>query len=168
MKIVLVGFMGSGKTTLGKRLASRLKHPFIDLDTEIEKKSNKSVPQIFAEDGEAVFRGVERDTLKEMLKKDEYVLATGGGAPCFADNMALINKIAGSIYLKITPEILASRLMSSKTERPLIKGKTSGELIAYIQTKLQEREVFYNQAKHIISGLNLNVDDILMLLENKN
>lgn len=165
MKIVLVGFMGSGKTTLGKRLASKLKHPFIDLDAEIESVTKRTIPEIFEEDGETIFREIERDTLKDLLTRNEYVIATGGGAPCYSNNMELINEYADSIYLKISPKVLAGRLISSKTERPLIKGKTQEELIEFIETKLEEREVFYNQSKHSISGFNLNVDDVLMLLE---
>lgn len=167
MKIVLVGFMGSGKTTLGKRLASRLNFPFVDLDAEIEKNAKKTIPEIFTNEGESKFREIERDTLKEILKSENYVLATGGGAPCFADNMKLINEFSESIYLRISPKVLASRLFESKTERPLIKGKSPEELIEFIRNKLKAREVFYNQSKHIISGFNLNVDDILMLLKNK-
>ncbi len=167
MKIVLVGFMGSGKTTLGKRLASRLEHPFVDLDAEIEDTTGKSIPDIFAEDGEPQFREIERTTLMNVLKRKEFVLATGGGAPCFGDNMKLINEFSDSIYLKISPEVLSSRLNSSKTDRPLIKGKSPEELIDFIKSKLKERENYYEQSKHIISGFNLNADDLLMLLKEK-
>jgi shikimate kinase len=163
MRIVLVGFMGSGKTTLGKRLASRLNHPFLDLDAEIERVTRRTIPEIFSESGEPKFREIERNTLIDVLINDEYVLATGGGAPCQGDNMKIINEYADSIYLKISPEVLASRLISSNTERPLIEGKSPEELIEFIKSKLDEREVYYNQSKHTISGFNLNVDDILML-----
>lgn len=151
MRIYLIGYMGSGKSTLGRRLSEHLKLQFVDMDHYIEMRNHKTIPQIFAEEGEAEFRKKERKALKELSEFSDIVIATGGGAPCFFDNMDVMNNSGKTIYLNIDPAILADRLIKSKTERPLIKGKTKEELVTFIDDTLNKRNHFYKQAKFHIT-----------------
>ncbi|VAW13324.1 Shikimate kinase I [hydrothermal vent metagenome] len=146
MRVYLVGYMGSGKSTLGRRLSEEMGIQFIDMDDYIEERNHKTIPQIFAEEGENVFREKERTALEELSKFTDVVVATGGGAPCFFDNMELMKKSGTTIFLNIDPEILAERLLDSKIDRPLIKGKSREELIAFINESLQKRLPFYKKA----------------------
>jgi len=142
--------MGSGKSTIGLGLAKHMKFQFIDLDTYIEERNCKSIPAIFAAQGESGFRLLEQKALHEVSEFVNVVVATGGGTPCFFDNMEVIKKNGISIYLNGTPRILAERLRHSKTDRPLIKGKTEEELIEFIHTTLDKRNFWYNQADYKI------------------
>ncbi len=151
MRIYLIGYMGCGKSTLGKRLAKHLNLEFVDMDHYIEMRNHKTIPQIFAEEGESEFRKKERKALEELSEFSNIVIATGGGAPCFFDNIDLMNQTGATIYMNIDPAILADRLIHSKTERPLIKGKTKEELIVFIDEMLTKRRPFYSQAKHEIT-----------------
>jgi shikimate kinase len=146
MRIYLIGYMGSGKSTVGKGLAHALNLQFIDLDTYIEERNFKTIPEIFASEGEDGFRKAEQKALHEVSEFENIVIATGGGAPCFFDNMNHIKKTGTSLYLEGSPRILAERLMNSKTERPLIKGKTEEELIAFIDETLAKRNNWYKRA----------------------
>jgi shikimate kinase len=123
MRIYLIGYMGSGKSTVGKGLAKKLNLQFIDLDNYIEERNFKTIPEIFASVGEVGFRKIEQHALKEIAEFENVVVATGGGAPCFFDNMELIKRTGVSVYLNGTPRILAERLLNSKTERPLMKSR---------------------------------------------
>lgn len=143
--------MGSGKSTIGKGLAKKLKLQFIDLDTFIEERNFKTIPEIFSSAGEEGFRKVEQHALNEVSEFEDVVVATGGGAPCFFDNMELIKRTGISVYLNGTPRILAERLMNSKTERPLIKGKSKEELIKFIHETLNKRNNWYKQADFEVS-----------------
>lgn len=138
--------MGSGKSTVGKGLAQTLNLQFIDLDSYIEERNFKTIPEIFASEGEDGFRKAEQKALHEVSEFENIVIATGGGAPCFFDNMDHIKKTGTSLYLEGSPRILAERLMNSKTERPLIKGKTEEELIAFIDETLAKRNNWYKRA----------------------
>lgn len=151
MRIYLIGYMGSGKSTLGRRLSKQMDVQFVDMDHYIEERNYKTIPQIFEEEGEAEFRKKERKALEELSEFTDIIIATGGGAPCFFDNIDLMNNSGKTIYLNIDPEILAERLMNSKTERPLIKGKSKDELVAFIDTTLKKRNEFYRQAKYQIT-----------------
>lgn len=166
MRIYLVGYMGSGKSTLGKRLARHNGMPFIDLDKYIEGRNYCTVPQLFARDGEVGFRKAEHKALLEVSAFSEAVVATGGGAPCFFDNMELMNQTGITIFLDIHPEILARRLIRSKTERPLIKGKSPEELESFIADNLQKRRPFYEQAQFHIESENLDPEKIMKLIQN--
>lgn len=146
MRIYLIGYMGSGKSTVGKELAQTLNLQFIDLDSYIEERNFKTIPEIFASEGEDGFRKAEQKALHEVSEFENIVIATGGGAPCFFDNMDHIKKTGTSLYLEGSPRILAERLMNSKTERPLIKGKTEKELIAFIDETLAKRNNWYKRA----------------------
>jgi len=151
MRVYLIGYMGSGKSTLGRRLAKHLGVQFVDMDHYIEERNCKTIPQIFEEEGEAEFRKKERKALEELSEFTDIVIATGGGAPCFFDNIDLMNRTGKTIYLNIDPTILADRLLHSKTERPLIKGKSRDELVAFIDDTLKKRNEFYMQAKYQIT-----------------
>ena len=164
MRIYLIGFMGCGKSTLGKKLARHTGLQFIDMDHYIEKRNCKTVPRIFAEDGEAEFRIRERRALEELSQFSDVVIATGGGAPCFFDNIDLMNRTGKTIYLDIDPEILAARLMKSKIDRPLIKGKSKQELIEFINNTLEKRDKFYKQAKFRITSQDTGLEEIIKMI----
>jgi shikimate kinase len=143
--------MGSGKSTVGHELAKALKLEFLDLDHHIESRNHRTIPDIFARDGEAEFRRLEQKALHEVSEFEDVVIATGGGAPCFFDNMEVIKRTGKSLYLNGSPRILADRLMHSKTERPLIKGKTEPELVAFIAETLAKRSQWYTQADVVLN-----------------
>lgn len=163
-KIFLLGFMGSGKSTLGKKLAKQLELSFFDLDDEIEKQEGKSVAEIFEEVGEGGFRKIEAKLLKKLTQKTtNYVLALGGGTPCFYENMELINQSGISIYIKYNEGVLCSRLIVAKAKRPLIQGKSKEELHCFIEETLNKREEFYKQSQFLVEGNNIKVEDLLRL-----
>lgn len=149
-RIILIGYMGAGKTTVGKALAKKMGLQFYDLDWYIESRMRKTVPQIFAERGEEGFRQIERNMLHEVAEFEDVILSCGGGTPCFFDNMDYMNGQGDVIYLKADPEVLYKHLLMGKTERPLLKNKTSEELIAFIKEQLNVREPFYTKAKHTL------------------
>jgi shikimate kinase len=148
--------MGSGKTTVGKALSKETGMMFYDLDWYIESRMRKSVSQIFAERGEEGFRKIEYNMLHEVAEFEDVIISCGGGTPCFFDNMDYLNQQGDVVYLKATPETLYKHLLMAKMERPLLKGKSSEELIAYITEHLKERSQFYEKARHI---LDVNVLD---------
>ncbi len=149
-RIILIGFMGAGKTTIGRQLALALGLQFYDLDWYIEMRYHKKVSEIFAEEGEAHFRDLEQRMLHEVAEFEDVVVSCGGGTPCYADNMQYMNQQAETVYLKLTPEVLCEHLKMGRTVRPLILGKTGEELQQYIREALAVREPFYSQAKHIV------------------
>lgn len=156
--------MGSGKSTLGKRLAKHLNVQFTDMDHYIEERNCKTIPQIFAEDGEPEFRKKEQKALHELAEFTDIIIATGGGAPCFFDNMEVMNKTGKTIYLNIDPEILADRLLNSKTERPLIKGKSKKELVEFIDETLKKRHEFYTKAHYQIAEPDVDLDELMKII----
>ena len=166
--IVLVGFPGSGKSTVGRRLASRLSLPFYDTDSYFEMKYRISVHDFFAKYGEEFFRICEKSVLEELLSLPSCVIATGGGTPCQFDLMRQINASALSVYIKLSPKSLFDRLSHSKKVRPLVSGKSPEDLFDYIAETLPLREKFYNQAEISVKGenmdINLLVDSIQRLL----
>lgn len=164
-RIFLIGFMGSGKSTLGAQLARRLDYHFVDMDQLIEETAEMSIPEIFDEHGEEVFRKWEHDILQELCQRENLVVSTGGGVPCHSGMMALMNSNGTTIYLKMSPEALLSRLIKSRTERPLIKGKPENQLREFIQSKLREREEFYLQASKVVDGLNMTAESLTRLLQ---
>ena len=164
MRIYLIGYMGSGKSHLGRKFSKHLGVQFIDMDHYIEERNYKTIPQIFAEEGEVEFRKKERKALEELSEFTDIVIATGGGAPCFFDNIDLMNNSGKTIYLNISPKILAYRLMKSKTERPLIKGKSKEELVSFIDESLKKRNEFYIQAKFNITHPDISMDELEKLI----
>jgi len=143
--IILVGMPGSGKSSLGFCLSKLLRLPFIDTDNYILVKEKKSIAQIFREDGEEKFREIEQETLMEILEKEASVISTGGGMPCFNNNMEIMNELAITVYLQVAPEQLAEYLKSD-IRRPLVAGKTGEELMQYIHTSLEDRTPYYEKA----------------------
>lgn len=158
--------MGAGKTTIGKRLARMLDVQFIDLDIFIESRHRKKVSEIFAEKGESGFREIERDALREVRQFDNVVISTGGGTPCFFDNMQVMNEAGQTIYLKLTPNELATRLIKSnkKGTRPLLSGKSDNEILQFVIDSLAVREPFYSQSTCIFEAGNLDIEEKLELL----
>ena len=152
-RIFLIGYMGSGKSTVGQLLATRLGYDFIDMDNHIEEKQLKSVNQIFVEQGEQKFRQLEKQSLHEIADFDHVVISTGGGTPCFFDNMKYMNEQGVSIYLKLSTEELAERLESTHAnKRPLLGERKGEELLRFIRDGLAIREPYYLQARYSISG----------------
>lgn len=148
-RIFIVGYMGSGKTTVGKQLAKEMSLCFVDLDAYIENKYRMTVNTIFSEKGEEGFRKIESHVLQEISEFEDVVISTGGGTPCFFDNMEVMNRTGTTIYLEANPEDLACHLLASKIIRPLIAGKPREELIPFITSHLAKREQYYNQAQII-------------------
>jgi len=165
-RIFLIGYMGSGKTTVGQLLASRIGYTFIDMDSHIEAKLFKSVSQIFEELGEEKFRLLEQQSLHEIAAIENVVIATGGGAPCFFNNMEFMNQQGITIYLKLSPVELSDRLETfHSNKRPLIAGRKGKELQQFITEGLAKRERFYAQAAYSVSGeIESTVEQIRELL----
>jgi shikimate kinase len=146
VKLFLIGFMGCGKSYIGRLLAAKLGFQFVDADAVIENTEGVTIAQIFVHQGETYFRKVESETLRTFKKWDNMVVATGGGAPCFHDSMAWMNENGITVYLKATPELLLSRLKSETHHRPILGGRTDADLLHFIEQKLVERNPFYTQA----------------------
>ena len=149
-RIIIIGYMGAGKTTVGKALSKELGIPFYDLDWYIESRMRKTVAQLFAERGEENFRQIEYNMLHEVAEFEDVIISCGGGSPCFFDNIDYMNEQGETIYLKATPEVLYGHLKMGKTVRPLLLGKTEDELLSYIGQQLSVRENYYNKAKHVL------------------
>lgn len=153
-RVYLIGYMGCGKTTIGKRLAKSLGWDVIDMDSRIESRYRKTIPDIFASEGEESFRKKERFILEELSALENVVVSTGGGAPCFFDNIDVMNSSGLCVYIRMTPEALAARLKNAKSNRPLLKDKTEAELTNFIKEQLEKRRAFYEQARYVIDNDN--------------
>ena len=149
-RVILIGYMGSGKTTLGKALSKATGMMFYDLDWYIESRMHKSVSKIFSEQGEDAFRKIEYNMLHEVAEFENVIISCGGGTPCFFDNIDYLNQQGDVVYLKANPETLCNHLAMAKTERPLLKDKSREELVEYITEHLNERAPFYEKANHIL------------------
>lgn len=160
MKIFLIGFMGSGKTTLGRKLAARMGYEFIDLDHKLEQQVELSIAEYFQIFGEDTFRQLESELLKKTPYPDNAIISTGGGLPCYFDNMDWMKANGKSVYIKLSPKTLADRLETGKEERPLLQDKHGDALVAFIEQKLGERERFYSQASIIVDGLSLTAEKL--------
>jgi shikimate kinase len=158
--VYIIGFMGSGKSTAGRKLATSLGWSFIDLDRRIEEKAGKTIPQIFSDNGEEHFRKIESETLRELVSELNTVVSTGGGTPCHGVNMDFMLGTGLTIYLKMTPIQLTSRLLESSGERPLIKNIPDNKLEDFIEDKLAVREKWYLRAKIIVNGMNLDISNL--------
>lgn len=160
--IFLVGFMGSGKTTMAKKLSNHLGLPFMDLDQLIVAQTGQSIPDYFKLYGEEAFREFERDVLRGLDTEQKAIVSVGGGTPCFFDNMEWMNANGETIYLRISPKGLWQRLANSKIEkRPVLKGLQGEDLLAFIVERLRLREPYYLQAKHTIEQMKDSVEDII-------
>ena len=149
-RIILIGYMGAGKTTIGKALSKELGIIFYDLDWYIESRMRKTVSEIFAERGEEGFRQIEYNMLHEVAEFEDVIISCGGGTPCFFDNMDYLNQQGQVVYLKAEPEVLYKHLQMAKVERPLLKGKSKEELLKFIKEQLEKREPFYTKAHYTL------------------
>ena len=165
-RVYLIGFMGSGKSTLGRWLAEAMDWSFIDLDHFIENKYHKTIPQIFEDYGEDGFRDMEAKCLQEVSEFEKVIVGSGGGTPCFFNNMEVMNSTGLSIYLKLTPQVIYDRLQTSQAKRPLIAGKSGDELLDFIAVKLAERESFYKQAILSADAEKWQVEDFVSAIKN--
>lgn len=162
--------MGSGKSTIGKKLAVKLAYDFIDMDAYIEEQEGRSISEIFASEGEDYFRLAEQKALKALCAKDKVVISAGGGTPCFFDNMALMNQAGYTVYLKLEPEKIIGRLKNGMDKRPLIANLSPHELDQQIRERLSVREPFYNKAKMIYTSdgsPNRDVERLSNIIPNK-
>jgi shikimate kinase len=160
MKIFLIGFMGCGKTTLGKKLAAKQGFELVDLDHEIERLTGTTVAGYFSDHGEEAFRKLESDTLKNHPYAENCVIATGGGTPCYFDNMDWMNANGITVYIELSAVSLAKRLEKGMSKRPLLNNLTEEGVVRFIEEKLAERGEYYRKARITLSGINLTADDI--------
>jgi len=167
-KIILMGFMGCGKSTIGKALAKKLNYKFLDLDSEIEQEAKMTISSIFEKHGEQHFRKQESKVLKKVIALNEdIVLALGGGTPCYNDNLKLITAYP-NVYIRCGVNVLTGRLQKEKNHRPIIAQQSEASLKQFISLKLRERRQFYRQAKFTVVGsrkVNEIVDRITVLIE---
>src|SRR3954471_11815051 len=147
-KIFLIGIMGSGKTYWAQRLADQFNIDWIDLDQQIEKVTDMPVRDIFATEGEEYFRLKEKDTLRQFVGIHNIIISTGGGTPCFHNNMEWMNDNGITIWLNVDSDVLAERLIRKKYKRPLISNLEDDEVQGFIENKTKEREPFYAKAKY--------------------
>ena len=163
--IYIIGFMGSGKSTAGKKLSGVLGWSFIDIDRRIEEVAGKTIPQIFSGDGEDTFRKIESDVLKSIDPGKGTIVSTGGGTPCHGNNMDLMLGTGLTVYLKMTPEQLTYRLLESTAVRPLIKNVSDEQLPEFIEKVLSVREKYYSRAEIIVEGINLDINRLISLIK---
>ena len=164
-RIYLVGYMGAGKTTAAKRLAHRLGWEHYDTDALFEEKYHISVDDFFHKYDEALFRKLESQILQSTENLENAVISTGGGTPCFNDNMTWMNGHGTTVFLKISPQTAVSRIMLSKKKRPLAAGKTEAELATFVEKHYGARMSFYEQAQHVVKGEDLDIEALLALLQ---
>jgi shikimate kinase len=164
-RVYIIGFMGSGKSTAGKKLAAMKGWDFIDLDNKIQEETSSTIEQIFSEKGEQFFRDIESEKLTGLKTDKNTVISVGGGTPCFKDNMDFMLRTGIVIYLRMTPAQLKSRLDGASSTRPLIRNLKDVDLLDFISSKLKEREEYYMRASLIIDGLDLNIRNLSNLLD---
>ena len=162
MKIFLVGFMGSGKTYWGRKLSEKLRLPFFDLDEQIESNEGKTIPQIFAEQGEEYFRMLEKDTLHIITEShDSFIMATGGGTPCYFNNIDFMNRSGLAVWINTPVDLLHERLLKEKTHRPLIKNLNDDQLKGFIIKKFSDRKIYYEQAGMVVEEDEKSIEKIV-------
>ncbi len=164
-RIYLIGFMGVGKSTAGRKLASKLGWQYIDIDKVFEEKYKLGIDAFFIKYGEELFRKLENDILKSTFELDNYVISTGGGTPCFMDGMKQINENGISVYLKMNEQAILSRLVKSKQRRPLVSNKPEVDLLDFINAKLRERDPIYSQAMITVQAISINIDSLLAVIK---
>ena len=166
MRIFLIGFMGSGKTHWGTRIAEKLQIPFYDLDAVIVHNEGMSISEIFAVKGEEYFRYMEKQTLEDLvLREENFVLSAGGGTPCFFNNIEFMKRNGKVLWLNTSLEALNQRLLKEKMSRPLLRGITEAGLRAYIIRKLSERKMYYEQADLMVHEESTELDSFINLLQ---
>lgn len=166
MKLFLIGMMGSGKTYWAQQLAAAYNIDWIDLDSEIEKENMMTIKEIFETEGEENFRLKEQKALHELTHHKNIIIATGGGTPCFYNNMQWMNEHGITVFINEPISVLAERLAKEKAHRPLIKNLNDDELENFLERKLAERIAFYNQAKFTINSQSFSIDDAAGFLSN--
>jgi len=154
MRIFIIGYMGSGKSTFGPELADALNIPFYDLDIEFESRYKISITDFFHKYGEKYFREIERNLLHEIGKHDDFVLAAGGGTPCYHQNMDFMNRTGITVYLKVPINTLKERLKASPRKRPVLGTFDGPDYEQHLRDHLNLREPFYLQAQIILDGSN--------------
>lgn len=168
MRIFLVGMMGSGKTTLGRQLAAELHYPFVDLDEYLEQREGRSIAQLFEQEGQERFREMEREALEAVVQEyDRAVISTGGGAPCFFDNIGFMNRHGKTFFLDVPVEEISRRLLASDLQlRPLLAGKTEEEVKSFLLKTLSHRRQFYERAGTTLQGGDISAALLQQLLNN--
>ena len=164
MRIYIVGYMGSGKSTFGYNLAVAIGLQWVDLDSEFELRYRISIADFFTKYGESTFRKLEHNLLNEITLKTDIVVSTGGGTPCYNNNMQLMNQTGITLYLKTRPELLISRIENSPRKRPVFRKLKGEKLLENISKHLQERELYYNQATFVIDAANPDIPEIKSLI----
>ena len=159
--------MGSGKTTIGRQLALQLNWSFIDLDKKIEENAGKTIAEIFSQNGEEYFREIETKVLENLKSVKNTIISTGGGTPCHDENMEFMLGNGLTVYLKLTPDELETRLSESRGDRPLIMNLDNGNLKVFVEKKLADREKWYDRSEIIIGGINPDIDQIVHLVKFK-
>lgn len=163
--IFLIGFMGAGKTTLAKKLGSKLGYQWIDTDQEIEKKEGVKVSEIFEVRGEAYFRALEKQLIDGLIPSEKMIVATGGGLPCFNNLMETLNQLGTTIYLERTPKELFQRVKQATNSRPLIAHKSDEELLEYIESTMGKRREIYLQSNIIADRFSQTPEKIIALIQ---
>ena len=162
MKIFLIGFMGSGKTYWGKKLSEKLTLPFFDLDEQIESHEGKTISQVFAEEGEEYFRLLEKDTLHIITEShDSFIMATGGGTPCYFNNIEFMNRAGTAVWINTPVDLLFERLIKDKAHRPLIKDLNDAQLRSFIIKKFSDRKIYYEQAEMTVDENEKSLEKIV-------
>ncbi|MFE3869534.1 shikimate kinase [Flavobacterium sp. LS2P90] len=167
-KIILLGYMGCGKSTIAKTLSRIIRIPFVDLDEYIEEKTNLSINAIFEKHGEIYFRKIEHKAFLELLNSSEdMIIGLGGGTPCYANNHELLKgENVVSVYLRASIETLFSRLCANKSKRPLIANKNDEEMKEFIAMHLFERSFYYNQARYKVNVDDKTIDQVVLDIVN--
>jgi shikimate kinase len=166
MRIFLIGFMGSGKTHWGMRIAEKLQIPFYDLDAVIVNNEGMNISEIFAYKGEEYFRYKEKQTLEDLVNKEEnFVLSAGGGTPCFFNNIKFMKRSGKVLWLNTSLEALNQRLLKEKMSRPLLSSVTEAGLRSYIIRKLSERKMYYEQADLMVHEETTELESFISLLQ---
>lgn len=153
--------MASGKTTAAKKLAKKLDVEFVDLDKEVVRSEGMSIPEIFKIKGELGFRKLERRELRKWINKDNYVMACGGGTPCYFESMDEMNAAGVTIYLQMTAKAVVDRVQTAKEERPILKGLSEDKMLKKVAFQIEKREAFYTRAEWTINGVNLDIDELV-------
>lgn len=168
MRIFLIGLPGSGKSTIGRKLAKLLEFEFFDTDDEIIRLEKRSIEDIFQQEGETYFRGKEAEVLKQTILLPNTVISTGGGTPCFFNNMELINQNGVSIFLNVPIQVILRRLKTGRNKnRPMVAGKSDDQLLEFLIAKHKERYPFYSKANIEIDDSEISGESLLKLLRSK-
>jgi shikimate kinase len=164
-RIFLIGMMGAGKTFWAEKLKKKFKITSYDLDSLVEMMEEKTIAEMFAEDGEEYFRKAEAKMLHMFKEKKQFILSCGGGTPCFNDNMLWMNENGITVWIDEPLDVLVSRLITEKDHRPLIKDLSDGELEKFLAEKLKERNPYYSQATHRLTGKDLNEKSFFKIIQ---